>query len=852
MSALILRNAFSDFHGLAQLGCGSVPDCEETRRRIFIAERRSDHQRPDHFYKGYLDQRLGKARHVGELPFLALSQLAERYLERRDGRVTVRYDSFLEWHELLPHISPLCVVAAFLVAEGAGPGPGQDPRDYLAREIGETALLSTSDLHLEDLIERDGLYELHMHLNGSTELDILWNAAVANPRGFYREIEAERGKNERQAAELYDQLEPGLTPYTIFKRLRAARRVRWWLAQSLRSERRTGASAARSLPETLDGILEVMSQEAADNAIVRLRGQALTGDPSDLLHGAGDHRQIVKEAAWLYDCLQHLSRRPDDVVAGTGLYFTLLVLSQVRRLSVQQVDEFGFDQFQKYTMVGTREGLERRYLHRFRQLNLRAPYDMLAHLEGRFAPKSTVAEGRALIGNIVEDFHRFAGCDRCKEGVPLPMTPVPCLTAAGCPGTPCAWEGRRLMELSLVGHFIKSPPRPAGDAARQARDSELRGRVDRQARVLKRLVGNGTIRSLVRGVDAAANELDAGPEPFAAAYRIARRAGIGRATFHAGEDFRHLISGMRAVEEALTFLDLRTGDRIGHATAIGIDPALWMARAGPRALLRRIDHLDDLVFAHPRLAAIPGFAGEVVKLETQIALHSTALYGEELSATLLSQEWGLRSMDPMLVHLVERAVSGRGERSQPSELAEEARHLSRIAIDEVAEAEFAHIASMIEQHGAAFDLFRRRHRLETGRCREWVEVEAALLPQEAYGALQDHVLAEVNRRGIALETLPTSNLRISYYRRLDEHHLFRWLGLRGPALVNQPTVVIGSDDPGIFATNLKNEFAAVASVLRTEFGMTADHASQMLTRLNDAARIRRFRPGELQQREAGR
>jgi hypothetical protein len=208
-------------------------------------------------------------------------------------------------------------------------------------------------------------------------------------------------------------------------------------------------------------------------------------------------------------------------------------------------------------------------------------------------------------------------------------------------------------------------------------------------------------------------------------------------------------------------------------------------------------------------------------------------------------------MDPMLVHLVERAVPGCGERSGPSELAEEARHLSRIAIDEVAEAEFAHIASMIERYGAAFDLFRRRHRLETGRCREWVEVEAALLPQEAYGALQDHVLAEVNRRGIALETLPTSNLRISYYRRLDEHHLFRWLGLRGPALVNLPTVVIGSDDPGIFATNLKNEFSAIAAVLRSEFGMTADHASQMLTRLNDAARIRRFRPGELQQSEAG-
>ena len=87
--------------------------------------------------------------------------------------------------------------------------------------------------------------------------------------------------------------------------------------------------------------------------------------------------------------------------------------------------------------------------------------------------------------------------------------------------------------------------------------------------------------------------------------------------------------------------------------------------------------------------------------------------------------------------------------------------------------------------------------------------------------MQDYVLRLVNERGVALETLPTSNLRISFYNEMAEHHLFRWLGLRGPTITNRPTVCVGSDDPGIFATNLKNEYAAIGSVLRLHFKLTS-------------------------------
>ena len=70
------------------------------------------------------------------------------------------------------------------------------------------------------------------------------------------------------------------------------------------------------------------------------------------------HRDIVQEAAFLYACLVRLKRDPSQRVIGTGLYFNLLVLTQISRLAVQQVDETGFDQFQKYTLPARERGLK--------------------------------------------------------------------------------------------------------------------------------------------------------------------------------------------------------------------------------------------------------------------------------------------------------------------------------------------------------------------------------------------------------------------------------------------------------------------------------------------------------------
>ncbi|NEJ20692.1 hypothetical protein GR247_11000 [Rhizobium leguminosarum] len=838
MASLIDRRAFSDSHGLAELCRGVIPSIADTKRRIFIAERRTDFGLPDHFYKGYLADRLNDLDAVGELPYHVLSRFAERYLERRDGKIVVRFDRFVEWHELLPFISPLAVLIAFIVNEGRLVGNlALDPRADLEREIGDTAVLGPHDLALDDLIERKGLNELHMHLNGSTELDIVWADACTDPDGFYGELSTASRKNMLSVSERYEQLEFGLNPYSLYKRIRALRRVRHYMADVLASAQGLG-----SQQHNFSDLIDAMVADRSDGEWDYERQSSLSEHPSSKLYGRRRYSRLINEAAWLYRCLSHLRHHRLDATVGTGLYFNFLLLNQVTRLAVQQSEESGFDQFQKYTLLGTREKLERHYEARFRQLNLSPPHTLLSHLEGRFAPKNSIAETENMVLQIIEDYLAFRGCSHRGHLRKLHGKVPPCLVSQACDSDHCARRGRAQSELSLVAHFIKRPPSDHRDRSRGYLDSDLRADLDRQARHLRELITRrDLIRTVLVGIDAASNELHAPPEPFAPAFRIMREAGVGRTTFHVGEDFRHLVSGIRSVAEAIAYLDLRAGDRIGHAIALGVDPHLWRARTADRMMLNRHDLLDDAVFAQQNLIQLGGFGEDALRLTDMITRLSHELYGSDVSPVVLSQAWRLRDIDISEIRQIEHRLMQRSLPVTAGNVVREARVLAQEVMDKLRARELNLVADRVEHAASGYTLYRKRHLLGA-KGRSLCESVTDFVSIPALCALQDIVLAEVNRRGIALESLPTSNMRISVYQTMAEHHIFRWLGLTGPALNNRPTVVIGSDDPGIFCTNIRNEYAVLSGVLRSEFGKSAAEAAAILETLNDNGRIHRFRP----------
>jgi hypothetical protein len=226
------------------------------------------------------------------------------------------------------------------------------------------------------------------------------------------------------------------------------------------------------------------------------------------------------------------------------------------------------------------------------------------------------------------------------------------------------------------------------------------------------------------------------------------------------------------------------------------------------------------------------------RIEDAIAIYSARVYEREHSATLLHQSWRLRDLDILEILELERdhgLVAGNADIAAAA--ADKAGRLNASA----RRAELIRIAGAVRDHPLAYAVFRERHRRRT-RIEKLVEIETGWLTTPALAQLQTSVLRTLAHEGIAIETLPTSNVRISAYRRFSEHHLFRWLGLTDNGFPTVPSICIGSDDTGIFATSLRNEYASILDTLSRRLDVPRDQAMGIIERLNRTGSAYRFRP----------
>ena len=98
-------------------------------------------------------------------------------------------------------------------------------------------------------------------------------------------------------------------------------------------------------------------------------------------------------------------------------------------------------------------------------------------------------------------------------------------------------------------------------------------------------------------------------------------------------------------------------------------------------------------------------------------------------------------------------------------------------------------------------------------------------------------MSEVAERGVVIETLPSSNVRISQYLNFSEHHALRWMRVPGCMQECDPEIMtsLGSDDPGIFAGDLNGEFYQLFAALRNR-GLTDKTALAYLAPVNERGR----------------
>lgn len=820
MSTELLLEALRSRGALSQYLNGKLPVISDIERHIYVGVRGRNHARPDHQVKNYLRLTYGSISSVKDLLIKTYEQLSKVFLTQGPAPCWVNGDKFAEWQNIITEISPLSIVTWNLLSScDELPQLTKElvkfVRDKLEPQMKYSALPTLSDDRLNKLIQEQGLDDLHVHLNGCTEAELVWRDALSRPLEFAHQLK--RGKHKQNVNELFEQEDPSLTHEALLSRLSIAQNLRFFLFKS--------ATGSQTLPD----LQRILTTERLP--------EANSWNIEEEFHSFPEITPLLKEALFLLYIFKHLKGNATTSFSH-GLYAYLLIQAQIFRLLVQQTDQIGFDQFQKITENEIRELTEKEYKHRYHQLDYSLTGD-IAVLEGRFAPSTDNNKNESRIQAILDGYARYHEEKEFQTNSPIKANSK----------TPSKREATFIklqellefeekksvkMRLSLVAHFIKKPDRrllklistSSKENIWLCRHFELREELEETHRRLRGLQDKFlNLKKYLNGFDAAANELHANPEVFAPLFRRLRNDGHNNFTFHAGEEFVHLISGIRYVYEAITYLDMRKGNRIGHGTAVGIDPDLWRKKIGNTIVMNQGARLDDLVFARELLLEEELLCDPLkVGIESEIARLSQNIYGVAYSSINLFEAWKMRGLDPIIAF--------------------ELKYPRNAYLCKESELELGDIRKA-ETKAEAYEIFKRYHEADVvTNSEKLIEINIADLVEKYFTKseirlLQKCVLKEINKREMAIEVLPTSNMRISFYDTIAEHHIYSWLGIEKEEGMSVP-VCLGSDDPGIFSTNLRNEYAHILNELERKCNDKMEAINQ-LTQLVINGKKWRFR-----------
>ena len=102
----------------------------------------------------------------------------------------------------------------------------------------------------------------------------------------------------------------------------------------------------------------------------------------------------------------------------------------------------------------------------------------------------------------------------------------------------------------------------------------------------------------------------------------------------------------------------------------------------------------------------------------------------------------------------------------------------------------------------------------------------------------------MHHKEIVIETLPTSNVLIGYHNSFNTYHLVYWIRweMEGKPI---PPIVLGTDDAGIFATNIYNEYCHVFTLLVYEYNFCINDALEVIKKINRNANTYTFSSDDL-------
>ncbi len=576
--------------------------------------------------------------------------------------------------------------------------------------------------------------------------------------------------------------------------------------------------------------------------------------PTILRNNSESYRLLVGERSFLYHCFVNCFNGKYDDYKMNLLYLYLIIKIRFRKEIVQNNGEKGFRNFANYqdrkTNIWSNSLAYWEESYRLSIANiLSEKYEgkqIVRSLEARIMPFQKTRQYKFNIRSIdkvlkaikYKQTFLYKGSlskDLCIQKFNLKRTPY-----------------------FFVFHFAKKQLKPLSKNDKlaplqmSARNNDVRKKIEKQARAMAfALRENSYPCNRIRGIDACSHEIGCRPETFATVFRYLRNSYYitstkGKtspklcATYHVGEDFLDLTDGLRAIDEAICFLNLRSGDRIGHALALGTSPEQYY-KTRELLTLSKQDLLDNLVWILFRSrewdVTMP------LQLQNQLQVKAEELLNEiygnafsnidsdngkessrlELNLYSYFNSWKCRGDDPQIYKdiLYEKICA----------------NIKKCKIQNKAVLnpyEYAKLDSCLwdtenqlyidnkNRDDRRVQLFLHYYHYgykERMIGQEMTRFKISSDYIQLIRNMQDVMISKIMKKGFAIECNPSSNRLIGIFESYEEHPIFRFnhLNLNLPEYRDNPinlNVSINTDDIGVFDTSLENEYAIIFESLR--------------------------------------
>lgn len=632
----------------------------------------------------------------------------------------VRFEQLFKWKEATETTGESALVCAFLAYYDS-----INPIRNRKRNFNWPNLLLTDNKQLRHIFTQNRLIDLHQHLKASTStFGISWTCLMNHIT--HRCKEFEHLVSDKSLSRYY------------YDAVTLAAKIRMAIYQRII---RPNTSMSADINEEIDVFFLTgieRSRKQAHFLMDRLRADTRQRQKCFVYdYAALDNHNITAvfegERRLLYAAFKHIFEG-DRLLISHLLYRYLLIKSKIRAEMVQINTNVGFANFALF------EQKKEIFIQNYREyadlLFILPMYEVRNYyyqdeLETRIAPQASYRKIR----------QRYNHIKKLQERWKVPVA-----------------------DFHLIYHFIKKKEK-LHRISGLCRNFHVRKEIQKQAAVLYKLHQKKSVDKFF-GIDAANSEFFCRPEVFAQAFEQLSSCHINR-TFHVGEDFYDLADGLRAIDEAIHFLNLSRGDRLGHCLALGVQPQSYYAEHDYHLTIPRQILLDDMVW---------------LKMK--------------------SMEWNVPVPPCVEKQIIDLFYS----ENEPQ--------ISIIDYYEAMRLRNENPRKYIHEEKNVQQIYQRYHYDPQLQKAGDTVVDFSVYPEYVsfIQMIQDKMIEYIEDKQLIIECCPSSNVKIGRLKYYDCHPIFRFCNVRNEGFHHLP-VTINTDDLGIFYTSLPREYELLSLAL---------------------------------------